>query len=185
MKTYITIFILIFIQLRLSGQIPSEIIVIGERITISSKILNEDRQILVRLPQDYEYSAKKFPVLYVLDGEFFFYQAIGAVQFLSECSYIYNNPIPEMIIVAIINIDRNRDYTPTYAPNQLGSLYYPTSGKADKFLEFLEKELIPEIDIRYRTQSFRALAGWSFGGLFTVHTFINNPELFSAYLASE
>jgi enterochelin esterase-like enzyme len=83
MKTFITIFILIFIQLRLSGQIPSEIIVIGERITISSKILNEDRQILVHLPQDYEYSAKKFPVLYVLDGEFFFYQAIGAVQFLS------------------------------------------------------------------------------------------------------
>jgi len=88
-----------------------------------------------------------------------------------------------MIIVAVVNVDRNRDYTPTYAPNQLGSLYYPTSGKADRFLEFIEKELIPEIDIRYRTQPFRTLAGWSFGGLFTVHTLINNPELFSAYLA--
>jgi len=183
MKTFITIFILICIQLKLSGQIPSEKIVIGEKITISSEILNEDRQILVHLPQDYEYSGNKFPVLYVLDGEFFFYQAIGAVQFLSECSYIYNNPIPEMIIVAVVNVDRNRDYTPTYAPNQLGSLYYPTSGKADRFLEFIEKELIPEIDIRYRTQPFRTLTGWSFGGLFTVHTFINNPELFSAYLA--
>jgi len=183
MKTFITIFLLICIQLKLSGQIPSERIVIGEKITISSKILNEDRQILVHLPQDYEYSDNKFPVLYVLDGEFFFYQAIGAVQFLSECSYIYNNPIPKMIVVAIINVDRNRDYTPTYAPNQLGSLYYPTSGKADRFLEFIEKELIPEIDIRYRTQPFRTLAGWSFGGLFTVHTFIKTPGLFSAYLA--
>jgi len=183
MKTIVTIFILIFIQFRLSAQIQSEKIVIGEKITISSEILNEDRQILVHLPQDYEYSGNKFPVLYVLDGEFFFYQAIGAVQFLSECSYIYNNPIPEMIIVAVVNVDRNRDYTPTYAPNQLGSLYYPTSGKADRFLEFIEKELIPEIDIRYRTQPFRTLTGWSFGGLFTVHTFINNPELFSAYLA--
>jgi len=180
MKTFITIFILICIQLKLSGQIPSEKIIIGEKITIASKILNEDRQILIHLPHDYEYSDKKFPALYVLDGEFFFYQATGAVQFLSECSYIYNNPIPEMIIVAIINVDRNRDYTPTYAPNQPGSLYYPTSGKADKFLE---KELIPEIDIRYRTQPFRTLAGWSFGGLFTVHTFAHKPELFSAYLA--
>ena len=182
-KTYVTIFILVCIQLKLPGQIPSEKIIIGEKITIPSKILNEDRQILIHLPQDYEYSDKKFPVLYVLDGEYFFYQATGAVQFLSECSYIYNYPIPEMIIVAIINVDRNRDYTPTYAPNQLGSLYFPTSGKADRFLEFIEKELIPEIDRKYRTQPFRTLAGWSFGGLFTVYTFAHKPELFSAFLA--
>jgi predicted alpha/beta superfamily hydrolase len=183
MKTIVTIFVLICLQLRLSGQIPSKKIIIGEKITISSEILNEDRQILIHLPKDYEYSDKKFPVLYVLDGEFFFYQAIGAVQFLSECSYIYNNPIPEMIIVAVINVDRNRDYTPTFAPNQLGRLYYPTSGKADIFLEFVERELIPVIDRKYRSQPFRTLAGWSFGGLFTVHTFALKPRLFSAYLA--
>jgi len=88
MKTIVTIFILICLQLKLTGQIPSEKIIIGEKITISSEILNKDRQILIHFPQDYEYPAKKFPVLYVLDGEFFFYQAIGAVQFLSECSYI-------------------------------------------------------------------------------------------------
>jgi predicted alpha/beta superfamily hydrolase len=183
MKTFVTIFILLYIQLKLSGQIPSEKIIIGEKITIPSKVLNEDRQILIRLPQDYEYSNERYPVLYVLDGEFFFHQANSAVNFLSECSYIYNNPVPKMIVVALVNVDRNRDYTPTYAPNQLGSLYYPTSGKADLFLEFLEKELLPEIDDNYRTQPFKTLAGWSFGGLFTVHTFTNKPELFSAYLA--
>ncbi|MGD8307460.1 MAG: alpha/beta hydrolase-fold protein, partial [Ignavibacteria bacterium] len=143
----------------------------------------EERQILIRLPQDYKYSDMKYPVMYVLDGEFFFQQVNSAVNFLSECSYIYNNPIPEMIVVAIVNVDRNRDYTPTYAPNQLGNLYYPISGKADKFLKFLENELIPEINNNYRTQPFRILAGWSFGGLFTIYTFAKRPELFSAYLA--
>ncbi len=185
MKTILTFCIFIFasINLTVSGQILSEKIEIGEKLTISSKTLNEVRQILIHLPKEYNYSDKKYPVLYVLDGEFFFYQAISAVNFLSECSYIYNNPVPEMIVVGIVNVDRNRDYTPTYAPNQLGSLYYPTSGKAEKFLDFLEKELIPEIDNAYRTQPFKTLAGWSFGGLFTIYTFTNKPELFSAYLA--
>jgi hypothetical protein len=185
MKTIRAILIvtITFIGFILNGQIHSEKIEIGDRLMISSKILNEDRQILIRLPRDYHNSDKRYPVLYVLDGEFFFYQAISAVDFLSECSYIYNNPMPEMIVAGIVNVDRNRDYTPTYAPNQLGSLYYPTSGKADLFLKFFEKELIPEIDNKYRTQPFRALAGWSFGGLFTIHAYTNKPELFSAYLA--
>jgi predicted alpha/beta superfamily hydrolase len=185
MKTILTLFIIIVISinLTLSGQILSQTIEIGEKLTISSKILDEDRQILIRLPKNYNYSDTKYPVLYVLDGEFFFHQANSAVNFLSECSYIYNNIIPEMIVVALVNVDRNRDYTLTYAPNQLGILYYPTSGKADRFLEFLEKELIPEIDNNYRTQPFRTLAGWSFGGLLTIHTFARKPGLFTAYLA--
>lgn len=185
MRTILTISILIFfsINMTVSGQIPTEKIEIGEKLTITSTSLNEERQILVRLPKEYSYSDKKYPVLYILDGEFFFYQAISTVNFLSECTYIYNNPIPEMIVVGIVNVDRNRDYTPTHAPNQLGSLYYPTSGKADKFSEFLEKELIPEIDKKYRAQPFKTLAGWSFGGLFTIYTYTNKPELFSAYLA--
>jgi pimeloyl-ACP methyl ester carboxylesterase len=42
---------------------------------------------------------------------------------------------------------------------------------------------MPLIDSQYRTQPYRILAGWSFGGLFTVHTYLENPEAFSAYLA--
>jgi predicted alpha/beta superfamily hydrolase len=89
----------------------------------------------------------------------------------------------QMVIVGIVNIDRNRDYTPTYAPEQPGNLQFPTSGKADKFTRFLSSDLIPYIDSHYKTQPYRILAGWSLGGLFTVHTFFENPQLFSAYLA--
>jgi predicted alpha/beta superfamily hydrolase len=177
------IFTLTTFQLKLSAQLPKEKIIIGEKLKISSKILNEDREVLIRVPKDYDYSDTKYPVLYVLDGEFFFQQVNGVVTFLSECSYIYNKPIPEMIVVAIINIDRNRDYTPTYAPNQLGSLYYPTSGGAERFFNFLEKELIPEIDSQYRTQSFRTLAGWSFGDyLRYIHTPISLTSFLHIWL---
>jgi predicted alpha/beta superfamily hydrolase len=167
----------------LISQVSTQDIKLGEKVVIKSAVLDEDRTILIGFPKDYPTSEEKYPVLYILDGEFFFQPAIGAVNFLSECSYIINNPLPQMIIVGIVNVDRNRDYTPTYAPNQLGRLYYPTSGKADIFTEFLSAELIPYIDSEYRTQPYRILAGWSFGGLFTIHTFFEDPELFSAYLA--
>jgi predicted alpha/beta superfamily hydrolase len=155
---------------------------IGERFTINSKVLDEDRTMLVALPKGYNDSEARYPVLYVLDGEFFFYQAQASVQFLSECTYIRTHPMPQMLVVGIINVDRNRDYTPTHAPVQ-GNLRYPTSGGGAKFLDFLQSELIPLIDARYRTQPYRILSGWSFGGLFTVHTYLEHPESFSAYLA--
>ncbi|MFW9870708.1 MAG: alpha/beta hydrolase-fold protein [Candidatus Thorarchaeota archaeon] len=161
----------------------TEEIVVGEKIVVNSEVLGEDRIILVRFPKNYEVSNKKYPVLFLLDAEFFFYQAISAVEFLSECGYISPKPIPEMIVVGIVNIDRNRDYTPTFAPKQREVLEFPTSGKAEKFIEFLKMELIPLVEEKYRTHPFRILAGWSLGGLLTVHSFMYHPDLFSAYLA--
>lgn len=159
-----------------------EDLTVGERITVHSKVLDEDRTVLVALPKGYSDSKARYPVLYMLDGEFFFYQAAAAVNFLSECTYLRTHPIPQMIVVGIVNVDRNRDYTPTHAPVQ-GELRYPTSGGAAKFLKFFQSELRPEIDARYRTQPYSVLSGWSFGGLFTVYTYLENPEVFSAYLA--
>ncbi len=158
-------------------------IIVGEKIVIKSEVLGEDRIVLVRCPKNYEVSNKKYPVLFLLDAEFFFYQAIAAVEFLSECGYISPKPIPEMIIIGIVNVDRNRDYTPTFAPKQREVLEFPTSGKAEKFLEFLKMEIIPLVEDKYRTHPFRILAGWSLGGLLTIHSFLYHSDLFSTYLA--
>jgi predicted alpha/beta superfamily hydrolase len=120
--------------------------------------------------------------LYVLDGEFFFRQAVAAVQFLSETRYIRDYPVPEMVVVGLVNQDRNRDFTPTHAPMQ-GPLRFPTSGGADRFIDFLKGEVFPLIEARYRTQPYRIVAGWSLGGLFAVDTYMRRPDVFSAYLA--
>ena len=154
-----------------------------EKVKFHSRVLDEERTILIHLPKGYSSSEKKYPVLFVLDAEFFFQQAVSAVEFLSELKYINVQPIPQMIIVGIVNVDRNRDYTPTYSPEQPGGLRYPTSGKADKFLEFLDTELFSFIDSHYKTEPFRVLSGWSFGGLLTVYTYFTHNHLFSAYLA--
>jgi predicted alpha/beta superfamily hydrolase len=153
-----------------------------QRLTFESTTLGEQRRLYVRLPGGYHSSSKAYPVLYVLDGEFFFRQASAAVQFLSETRFIRNHPMPEAVVVGVVNQDRNRDFTPTHAPEQ-GTLRFPTSGQADRFVDFLEDEVFPLIEGRYRTQPYRIVAGWSLGGLFAVDTYLRHPDVFSAYLA--
>jgi predicted alpha/beta superfamily hydrolase len=156
-----------------------------EMITFRSQVLGEERSVLVRLPDGYENSSRRYPVLYVLDAEYFFQQAASAVQFHSELGYEGGqHRIPEMIVVGVVNVDRDRDFTPTHAPEQSqGRLSFPTSGGAEAFLEFFENELFSLVESRYRTLPHRVLSGWSLGGLLAVHVYLERPSLFSRYLA--
>lgn len=155
----------------------------GEILAFQSKVLNEERLLLVRLPEGYDNSKQRYPVLFLLDAEYFFRATTAAVQFLSECGYVRSQPmIPQLIVVGIVNVDRDRDFTPTRRVEH-GPMRFPTSGRADRFLDFLEREVIPIVNERYRAQPYRILSGWSLGGLFTVHVALTRPKQFSAYLA--
>lgn len=154
--------------------------ILGEVVEIDSKVLGERRQIYIRTPESYPTGGRSYPVLYVLDAEWHFDLATANVEYLSECS-ASDLLIPEMIVVGIINIDRDKDFTPTVRTEYEG-MEFPTSGGAAQFLEFLEVELIPAIDNTYRTAPYRVLSGWSFGGLFTFFAYMNAPEVFNAFL---
>lgn len=139
---------------------------------INSEILDEDRDFVIYLPDDYYTSENHYPVLYILDGRTHFHHATGAVNFLS----VYGK-IPDMIVVSIINVDRNRDFSPVHDET------IPTSGGAEKFLGFLSEELIPNMDNDYRTSGFNVLMGHSFGGTFAVYSLLTKPEVFDGYIA--
>ena len=146
---------------------------LGVARTIQSAILNEDRKVLVHLPASYDTSAKSYPVLYLLDG---------TPGFLLEMTAITNRlrsdrNAPEMIIVAIVNTNRDRDMMPVVAKD------YPGPPRAEAFLGFLEKELIPNIEKTYRTTQPRILQGKSLSGLFTIYALLARPTLFNAYVA--
>ena len=144
----------------------------SQAIKITSSILNETRSISIYLPDDYAYSEAEYPVLYLLDGGTHLQHASGAVDYLST-----QGSIPDIIVVAIHNIDRSRDFSPVHVDN------IPTSGGAEKFLGFLSKELVPHLDESYRTAGFNILLGHSFGGTFIGYTLLAEPDLFDAYLA--
>lgn len=143
----------------------------GQDITIHSNALNEDRTFTIYLPNSYDFTEHHYPVLYLLDGRTHFQHACGAVNFLSNMDII-----PQTIVVAIHNIDRNRDFSPVHDDR------IPTSGGAEKFLNFIDKELISYINKNYRTSDFTLLMGHSFGGTFAVYTLLERPELFDAYI---
>jgi predicted alpha/beta superfamily hydrolase len=152
------------------------------RHSIQSHVLGQERELFVALPGTYDTSEDDYPVVYVLDADWHFLTALTASRFLSETSYISAKRMPPVIIVGIRSIDRNHDLTPTASPSQRG-MSFPTSGGADAFLTFLEDELIPDIDRRYRTQPYRVLCGWSLGGLFAIYALLERPETFGAYIA--
>lgn len=150
-------------------------------IELDSKVMGERRSILVSLPVSYSTGAQSYPVLYMTDGAAHLPHTAATVEFLAR-----NGRIPELIVVGINNTDRTRDLTPTRVVDQKfegRTMNFPTSGGADRFLSFIETEVIPEIEKRYRTEPYRVFAGHSFGGLFALHTLFTKPKLFNAWIA--
>jgi hypothetical protein len=174
------IFCLLFVSSMLAfAQTPTATVT---KLPIKSTVLGEERTILVRTPAGYDSNKTRYPVLYMTDGDAHMGHTAGTIEFLAR-----NGRISELIIVGITNTDRTRDLTPTHVATTAASLggaaQFPTSGGADKFLKFIETELIPEIEKRYRVQPYRILAGHSFGGLFAVHAMLSRPGLFNSYIA--
>jgi predicted alpha/beta superfamily hydrolase len=149
-------------------------VTLGVTRTMKSTILGEDRKVLVRLPTTYDTSSTAYPVLYLLDGTPAFLLEMTAIT-----TRLRNDRnAPEMIIVAIENTNRNRDMMPVVGKD------YPGPPRAEAFLGFLEKELIPDIEKTYRTSQPRILLGKSLSGLFTVYSLLARPTAFNAYVGA-
>jgi predicted alpha/beta superfamily hydrolase len=148
-----------------------------DRLTIKSEVLGEERVALVRTPAGYDTNDQRYPVLYMTDGPAHLSHTASTIDFLAR-----NGRMPEMIVVAILNTDRTRDLTPT-KQTLPDSKEPPVGGGADKFLKFIETELIPQVEKTYRTQPYRIFAGHSLGGLLAMHAFATHNDLFNAYIA--
>jgi predicted alpha/beta superfamily hydrolase len=150
---------------------------------LKSSNTGRDYDIYIRPPDDYaQNQKKKYPVLYVLDGQWDF-KLLDSIY----GGLYYDKFVPEMIIVGITYSGdrpdygslRAMDYTPA------ADITIPGSGDAPKFLAFLKEELFTMIEANYRVDaSQRVLLGSSFGGTFTLYAMFTEPELFSGYIAA-
>lgn len=168
--------VLIWALLIATAQVNAQVRGESKTDSLYSNILSEQRELLIQLPNSYKLNkSQTYPVLYLLDGTRNFNHAVGTLDLLNQ-----SDMAQEMIIVAIKNTDRTRDFTPTYneSYNRWG-----ISGGADKFLDFMEKELIPYVNKTHRTNGLKILSGHSFGGLLSVYAFQSRPKLFQAHFA--
>jgi len=165
------------------GKVEKENIVIGKIDSVQSNILGEKRKIWVHVPDGAANSKERFPVVYLLDGDGHFSSVVGMIQQLSTING--NTMCPKMIVVGIPNTDRTRDLTPTHIdadPPFMDSTFSKTSGGGENFIAFMEKELMPHIDAKYPTATYKMLIGHSFGGLAVMQTFVHHNDLFNSYI---
>ncbi|MFH5925580.1 alpha/beta hydrolase [Roseomonas xinghualingensis] len=126
-----------------------------------------------------------FPVLFLTDGNATFATAADALRARSWRGAA-EDIAPALIVglghpgTAAFDIpSRMRDYTPPVAEAQQGS------GGADAFLDFIEAELLPELERRFPVDRARlALFGHSFGGLLALHALFTRPGLFRRLVAA-
>ena len=159
---------------------------IGRSEEIYSKTLHEQRRILVYLPGSYYdtyFYKRRYPVVYLLDGDAHFYSVSAMIKQMSEDGG--GLLFPEMIVVAILNTDRSRDLTPTRDTTEarMGQGANNHSGGGERFLSFMADDLVPHIDSLYPTTPYRVFIGHSLGGLMAVHALIHHSHLFSGYIA--
>ena len=169
----------------------------AEYFDLKSKSVDETFRIYVAKPSPLV-PDKKYPVVYVLDGDLLFGTAMETVRNLSGAG-LGIGEIPMAYTVAIGYKDANnllatfhkrwRDYTPNIGGEAekmsklMGGPSDISGGGAPDFLKFLQEELKPLIESKYSVDPIDAtIAGLSLGGLFPSWVLLTQPETFQRYV---
>lgn len=167
MKKLLIFTMFCFINTRLCvAQEDSSPVSIGINHTIKSSILNQDRTIQIYVPDDYSDSAQEYPVLYILDGQWYFLSGV-AIQTAMKTPLA----IPEMIVVGI---------------NTSNPLRQELFGdENEKFTDFLVKEVIHYVDSNYRTSDDRVIFGWESAAYYLSDLILQQSEIFDGAIITD
>ncbi len=164
---------------------------IQEHARFASRILRNERDVLVYLPTGYRSSPRRsYPVLYLQDGQNVFDAATSyaGVEWGADESaqrLTRQRLMEPIIIVAIANTgeDRIHEYAPTRGVIDSSAKRKRRSrGRLRQYGRFLLEELKPFIDREYRTKpeaEFTGLGGSSLGGLATLVLGLWFPRTFN------
>lgn len=133
----------------------------AEQYHIESKVLAATRAYYVHLPDDYQQSKRKYPVLYVLHGQWDTLPAVATLALLGD-------EIPGVILVGIES--RGPEL-------HIGDELQPP------FARFLNQELLPTIAANYRVAKLQILMGHSSAGRFVMNQWLQDEHSFAAYYA--
>ena len=185
---------------------PPVVLQATETRNVTPDYADQQFQISIALPKSYangDAANKKYPTIYLLDGNFYFGTVTEMTRVMAFC-----DSIPEVIVVGIgysmdNSVDqlersfqqlfgsRARDLTPVSDKEyeerlkERMSLDYAVSGHAPSFIQFMKEDLIPVVESNYRADgSHRILAGHSLGGLFVLYALFHNTSLFQGYVAA-
>ena len=168
-----------------------------EQFTLTAQTIDQVFRIDVALPPSYGQTDQHYPVVYMMDSNMLFSGVVNGARFLQ-----LGQEVPEVIIIGIgYDVEslvetlgiRNRDLVPTndpvwdaearQTPGPLGMPDDVSTGGAQAFLTFINEEVKPAMNARYRIDTdSQSLLGYSFGGLFSLYTLFNHPDAFDNYV---
>jgi predicted alpha/beta superfamily hydrolase len=142
--------------------------------------LNKTRRIWLYLPPDYQTSSKKYPVLYMQDGQNLFdvnTSFSGEWKVDESLNTLFNNGDYGCIVVGIDNggADRLDEYSPWVNPQYGG-------GDGDLYTDFIVNTLKPHIDANYRTlpeRLYTGIGGSSMGSVIATYGLFEHQDVFS------
>jgi hypothetical protein len=159
------------------AQADGDPISLGSYRVLHSQVLGEDRVLQVHLPRDYADGSLAYPVVYVfysdwVEGYF--------AQLVNDLYHLTMDRMPPAILVGVPNTQRYRDLLPWPRERALGE-----EGRADRFLRFVQEELIPFVDAEYRTKPFRVMVGPQTAGVFGLYALLQAPGVFQAFILND
>lgn len=141
--------------------------------------LIKTRRITALLPFNYHQSEKRYPVLYLQDGQNLFddFAPFGSWGLDKRLAFMAEKGMPEFIVIAIDHAESERikEFTPN-TRTKLGV------GDGEKYAQFLAETLKPYVDSHFRTKSereFTGIGGSSMGGLISIYAAMQHPNLYS------
>jgi predicted alpha/beta superfamily hydrolase len=142
--------------------------------------LGRSRRVWLYLPNDYATSTRRYPVLYLQDGQNIFDARTafagewGVDETLSQLQ-ASGQDATGCIVVAVDNgANRLDEYSPWNNPQYGG-------GQGDAYVDFLAQTLKPYIDANYRTLPGRentGIAGSSMGALIATYAAVRYPAVY-------
>jgi len=157
-----------------------DIRVISDRFEIPQLI--KTRRIAALLPHDYEDSEKRYPVLYLQDGQNLFdeFAPFGTWGVDKKLAVMAEKGIADIIIISIDHAESERiaEFTPSWQ-TKLGV------GDGKKYVRFLADTLKPYVDHHFRTLPGRqatGIGGSSMGGLVSIYAIMMHPEVYGRLL---
>jgi len=132
----------------------------GQKVTLTSVYLQQEREIMIKLPEGYKDSKANYPIVLVTDGEVLFDYVNGL--------FTYNWDIySEVILVGIYQNERGKELVPA---KKFETVH-------DQFTKFVFKELLAKLNTEYRTNGIVMVVGHSFGGYFSLLSLLTRSEV--------
>lgn len=143
--------------------------------------LDNYRDLFVWLPPSYATSDKRYPVIYMHDGDNLFdaHTGYGVEWMVDETITELAKEGLEAIVVGIPNMGEMRrvEYNPY--PTHVGEVFW--DGRGDDYIRFITETIKPFIDAEFRTDpqpEKTGILGGSLGGLISLYGFLTRADVF-------